>query len=63
MSIPNAIRDDNNSYFLKEDIDVTAWLSKIIADVPHQAFMYQMKAFLVDLRQIHLFHTTNKLGG
>ncbi|KIJ48677.1 hypothetical protein M422DRAFT_247538 [Sphaerobolus stellatus SS14] len=44
MSIPNAIRDNDDCYFLKEDVDVAAWLSKITADVPHQVFMHQMKA-------------------
>ncbi|KIJ55671.1 hypothetical protein M422DRAFT_240281 [Sphaerobolus stellatus SS14] len=43
MSIPNAIRDDSDSYFLEEDIDVTAWISKISVDITHPAFMYQMK--------------------
>ncbi|KIJ48014.1 hypothetical protein M422DRAFT_248165 [Sphaerobolus stellatus SS14] len=40
MSVPNTIRDDPDSYFLKEDVDVVAWL---IADIPHPAFMHQMK--------------------
>ncbi|KIJ37338.1 hypothetical protein M422DRAFT_260288 [Sphaerobolus stellatus SS14] len=44
MSVPNAIRDNNDGYFLEEDIDIAAWLSNITADVPHQAFMHQMKA-------------------
>ncbi|KIJ49233.1 hypothetical protein M422DRAFT_247033 [Sphaerobolus stellatus SS14] len=44
MSVPSAIRDNPDSYFLEEDADITAWLSKIIADIPCQAFMYQMKA-------------------
>ncbi|KIJ38599.1 hypothetical protein M422DRAFT_258708 [Sphaerobolus stellatus SS14] len=44
MSIPNAIRDNNTGYFLKEDMDVAAWLSKIATDIPHSAFMHQMKA-------------------
>ncbi|KIJ49031.1 hypothetical protein M422DRAFT_246813 [Sphaerobolus stellatus SS14] len=44
MSIPNAIRDDNEGYILEEDIDVAAWISKISADIPCPAFMNQMKA-------------------
>ncbi|KIJ40537.1 hypothetical protein M422DRAFT_256512 [Sphaerobolus stellatus SS14] len=43
MSVPNAIRDDPNGYFLKEDIDVAAWLNKIITDNSHLAFMHRMK--------------------
>ncbi|KIJ42653.1 hypothetical protein M422DRAFT_254096 [Sphaerobolus stellatus SS14] len=27
MSIPNAIRDDSDSYFLEEDIDIAPWIS------------------------------------
>ncbi|KIJ38537.1 hypothetical protein M422DRAFT_258913 [Sphaerobolus stellatus SS14] len=38
MSVPNAIRDDADSYFLKEDIDVAAWLNKIIAETPVRGF-------------------------
>ncbi|KIJ25705.1 hypothetical protein M422DRAFT_273337 [Sphaerobolus stellatus SS14] len=44
MSVPNALRDDSDSYFLKEDIDVAAWISKVAADISHPAFMDQMKA-------------------
>ncbi|KIJ57332.1 hypothetical protein M422DRAFT_238926 [Sphaerobolus stellatus SS14] len=44
MSIPNAIRDNNDGYFLEEDIDIMAWLSKIATDIPYPAFMHQMKA-------------------
>ncbi|KIJ25166.1 hypothetical protein M422DRAFT_273905 [Sphaerobolus stellatus SS14] len=44
MSVPNALRDDCDSYFLKEDIDVTAWISKVASDILHPAFMEQMKA-------------------
>ncbi|KIJ52001.1 hypothetical protein M422DRAFT_243576 [Sphaerobolus stellatus SS14] len=43
MSVPNALRDDNEGYFLEEDIDVAAWISKVWADIPHSAFMEQMK--------------------
>ncbi|KIJ34020.1 hypothetical protein M422DRAFT_263979 [Sphaerobolus stellatus SS14] len=43
MSIPNAIRDDCDSYFLEEDIDIVAWISKISSDITRPAFMYQMK--------------------
>ncbi|KIJ31338.1 hypothetical protein M422DRAFT_267011 [Sphaerobolus stellatus SS14] len=44
MSVPNAIRDDQDGYFLKEDVDVVAWLNKISANLPHQPFMNHMKA-------------------
>ncbi|KIJ42204.1 hypothetical protein M422DRAFT_254594 [Sphaerobolus stellatus SS14] len=43
MSIPNALRDDNDSFFLEEDIDVAAWLNKISADIHRPAFNSQMK--------------------
>ncbi|KIJ54272.1 hypothetical protein M422DRAFT_241520 [Sphaerobolus stellatus SS14] len=43
MSVPNAIRDDSSGYFLEEDIDIAAWISKISADISRPAFMYQMK--------------------
>ncbi|KIJ35323.1 hypothetical protein M422DRAFT_262488 [Sphaerobolus stellatus SS14] len=43
MSIPNAIRDDSKGHFLEEDIDVAAWISKISAEIPHSAFMNQIK--------------------
>ncbi|KIJ55037.1 hypothetical protein M422DRAFT_241123 [Sphaerobolus stellatus SS14] len=44
MSVPNAIRDDAKGYFLEEDIDVAAWLNKIIANNSRPAFMSRMKA-------------------
>ncbi|KIJ27466.1 hypothetical protein M422DRAFT_271382 [Sphaerobolus stellatus SS14] len=44
MSVPNAVRDDYKGYFLKEDLDVTVWLSKIAADLPQPAFLHRMKA-------------------
>ncbi|KIJ56280.1 hypothetical protein M422DRAFT_239499 [Sphaerobolus stellatus SS14] len=44
MSIPNALRDDHDGYFLKEDIDVAAWVSKVALDISRPAFMEQMKA-------------------
>ncbi|KIJ27709.1 hypothetical protein M422DRAFT_271065 [Sphaerobolus stellatus SS14] len=44
MSVPNTLRDNHNSYFLEEDIDVAAWISKVAADISRSAFMDQMKA-------------------
>ncbi|KIJ30493.1 hypothetical protein M422DRAFT_267914 [Sphaerobolus stellatus SS14] len=44
MSVPNAIRDNADGYFLEEDIDVATWLNKIIADNSRPAFMSRMKA-------------------
>ncbi|KIJ24576.1 hypothetical protein M422DRAFT_274595 [Sphaerobolus stellatus SS14] len=44
MSIPNALRDDQDGYFLEEDIDIAAWISKVTADISRSAFMDQMKA-------------------
>ncbi|KIJ24452.1 hypothetical protein M422DRAFT_274762 [Sphaerobolus stellatus SS14] len=43
MSVPNVLRDNNEGYFLEEDIDVAAWISKVSADIPRSAFMEQMK--------------------
>ncbi|KIJ37904.1 hypothetical protein M422DRAFT_259520 [Sphaerobolus stellatus SS14] len=43
MSIPNAIRDNSDSYFLEEDVDITVWISKIAVDISRLAFMAQMK--------------------
>ena len=43
MSVPNAIRDDSDGYFLEEDIDIAAWISKISSDITRPTFMYQMK--------------------
>ncbi|KIJ30828.1 hypothetical protein M422DRAFT_267535 [Sphaerobolus stellatus SS14] len=33
MSIPNTIRDDSEGYFLEEDVDVAAWISKATVDI------------------------------
>ncbi|KIJ44664.1 hypothetical protein M422DRAFT_251957 [Sphaerobolus stellatus SS14] len=43
MSIPNAIRDDSDGYFLEEDVDIVAWISKVSLDISHPSFMHQMK--------------------
>ncbi|KIJ29966.1 hypothetical protein M422DRAFT_268532 [Sphaerobolus stellatus SS14] len=43
MSVPNAIRDNSDSYFLEEDIDIATWISKISSDITCPTFMYQMK--------------------
>ncbi|KIJ33571.1 hypothetical protein M422DRAFT_264505 [Sphaerobolus stellatus SS14] len=43
MSVPNALREDSNGYFLEEDVDVTAWLTQIIGELPRQAIMLRMK--------------------
>ncbi|KIJ39999.1 hypothetical protein M422DRAFT_257059 [Sphaerobolus stellatus SS14] len=43
MSVPNALRDDSEGYFLEEDIDVAVWISKVSADISRPAFMEQMK--------------------
>ncbi|KIJ24016.1 hypothetical protein M422DRAFT_275296 [Sphaerobolus stellatus SS14] len=34
MSVPNAIRDDPDSYFLEEDVDVAAWVGPQIIKGP-----------------------------
>ncbi|KIJ47451.1 hypothetical protein M422DRAFT_248856 [Sphaerobolus stellatus SS14] len=43
MSVPNAIRDDSDGYFLEEDVDIAAWISKVSSDISHPTFMHQMK--------------------
>ncbi|KIJ48442.1 hypothetical protein M422DRAFT_247782 [Sphaerobolus stellatus SS14] len=43
MSVPNALREDNDGYFLEQDVDVIAWLTKIIGELPRQAVMLCMK--------------------
>ncbi|KIJ47321.1 hypothetical protein M422DRAFT_249170 [Sphaerobolus stellatus SS14] len=43
MSVPNAIRDDSDGYFLEEDVDIVAWISKVSSDISHPTFMHQMK--------------------
>ncbi|KIJ31572.1 hypothetical protein M422DRAFT_266714 [Sphaerobolus stellatus SS14] len=43
MSVPNALREDNDGYFLEQDIDVTAWLTKVIGELPCQAIILRMK--------------------
>ncbi|KIJ29339.1 hypothetical protein M422DRAFT_269293 [Sphaerobolus stellatus SS14] len=43
MSVPNALREDSDSYFLEEDIDIAAWLNKVIGELPRQAIMLRMK--------------------
>ncbi|KIJ40250.1 hypothetical protein M422DRAFT_256786 [Sphaerobolus stellatus SS14] len=44
MSVPNVLRDNHDSYFLEEDIDIAAWISKVAVDISRSAFMAQMKA-------------------
>ncbi|KIJ33404.1 hypothetical protein M422DRAFT_264670 [Sphaerobolus stellatus SS14] len=43
MSAPSAIKDDSEGYFLEEDVDVAAWISKVSSDISHPTFMNQMK--------------------
>ncbi|KIJ30465.1 hypothetical protein M422DRAFT_268010 [Sphaerobolus stellatus SS14] len=43
MSMPNALREDSEGYFLEQDVDVAAWLTKVIGELPHQAIMLYMK--------------------
>ncbi|KIJ39776.1 hypothetical protein M422DRAFT_257371 [Sphaerobolus stellatus SS14] len=43
MSVPNVLREDGNSYFLKEDVDVAAWLTQVIGELPRQSIMLRMK--------------------
>ncbi|KIJ43453.1 hypothetical protein M422DRAFT_253336 [Sphaerobolus stellatus SS14] len=44
MSVPNALREDNDGYFLEQDVDVAAWLTKVIGELPRQAIMLRMKS-------------------
>ncbi|KIJ29162.1 hypothetical protein M422DRAFT_269510 [Sphaerobolus stellatus SS14] len=44
MSVPNALRDNHDGYFLEEDIDVAVWISKVAVNISRPAFMDQMKA-------------------
>ncbi|KIJ23324.1 hypothetical protein M422DRAFT_276122 [Sphaerobolus stellatus SS14] len=43
MSVPNALREDSEGYFLEQDVDLAAWLTKVIGDLPRQAVMLRMK--------------------
>ncbi|KIJ55432.1 hypothetical protein M422DRAFT_240054 [Sphaerobolus stellatus SS14] len=43
MSMPNVLREDGDDYFLEEDVDVAAWLNKVIDELPRQAIMLHMK--------------------
>ncbi|KIJ48010.1 hypothetical protein M422DRAFT_248158 [Sphaerobolus stellatus SS14] len=43
MSVPNALREDSEGYFLEQYVDVTAWLTKVIGELPCQAVMLCMK--------------------
>ncbi|KIJ36784.1 hypothetical protein M422DRAFT_260880 [Sphaerobolus stellatus SS14] len=43
MSVPNVLREDNKGYFLEQDVDVAAWLTKVIGELPRQAVMLRMK--------------------
>ncbi|KIJ40146.1 hypothetical protein M422DRAFT_256975 [Sphaerobolus stellatus SS14] len=44
MSVPNALQEDAAGYFLKENVDVAAWLNKVSSNLPRQAIMNCMKA-------------------
>ncbi|KIJ50449.1 hypothetical protein M422DRAFT_245725 [Sphaerobolus stellatus SS14] len=46
MSIPNAVRDDYEGYFLEEDIDVATWISKIITDIPREQIYTQIIPYM-----------------
>ncbi|KIJ32735.1 hypothetical protein M422DRAFT_265360 [Sphaerobolus stellatus SS14] len=43
MSVPNVLREDNEGYFLEQDVDIAAWLTKVIGELPRQAVMLRMK--------------------
>ncbi|KIJ43844.1 hypothetical protein M422DRAFT_252755 [Sphaerobolus stellatus SS14] len=43
MSVPNVLREDSDSYFLEEDVDIAAWLTQVIGELPRQAIMLHMK--------------------
>ncbi|KIJ54770.1 hypothetical protein M422DRAFT_240855 [Sphaerobolus stellatus SS14] len=43
MSVPNVLRENSDGYFLEEDVDVAAWLNKVIGELPCQAIMLRMK--------------------
>ncbi|KIJ28298.1 hypothetical protein M422DRAFT_270442 [Sphaerobolus stellatus SS14] len=44
MSVPNALREDNEGYFLEQDVDVAAWLTKVIERATYMALREQEKA-------------------